>query len=365
MFSEHTELPDKLASMLAELRERFEPLRRMAIAIYDPETDRLATFAHGTMGEPPFEHYEVPLAEAPTLAELAANRRARVLDDLSVLKGSHRTHTQAVLAAGYASSYTLPIYDREDLLGFLFFDAVEPGFFTPAVVHDLAVYAELVTLFVSSQLAAVRTLRGVVQTALGFSRFRDEETGSHLDRMCRYAKLIAMDLAAAHGMTDERVAYIGRFATLHDVGKVAIPDGVLLKPGALTDEERDVMREHVIRGVQLVDKMVESFGLSTVPHVDVLRNIVAYHHEALDGSGYPHGLEGEAIPIEARITTVADVFDALTSRRPYKPAWDNDKAFAFLRDHPGRFDAACVAALAAHGEEIAAIQTQFPEDPLG
>jgi HD-GYP domain-containing protein (c-di-GMP phosphodiesterase class II) len=112
--------------------------------------------------------------------------------------------------------------------------------------------------------------------------------------------------------------------------------------------------------------MVNEFAFDGLPHIQMLRNVVELHHEAMDGSGYPRGLKGPEIPIEARICAVADVFDALTSSRPYKPAWDNATAFSVLRDMSGiKLDRDCVEALIGNGEKINEIQTAFCENRLG
>jgi len=109
--------------------------------------------------------------------------------------------------------------------------------------------------------------------------------------------------------------------------------------------------------------MIREFGLGSIAHIGMLRNIIGCHHESPDGSGYPVGLAGEAIPLEARITKVADVFDALTTDRPYKRAWPNERAFAYLKAHAGRlFDADCVDVLIAHRNEVEAIQARFREE---
>ena len=120
------------------------------------------------------------------------------------------------------------------------------------------------------------------------------------------------------------------------------------------------MKSHVAEGVSMIEAIVDSFGIGTAQHVDVLRNIVRFHHEWYDGSGYLQGLAGEAIPIEARIVAVADVFDALTTERPYKTAQSNTEAFAFLEEQAGgHFDPVCVEAMVAHRADVETIQRQF------
>lgn len=125
------------------------------------------------------------------------------------------------------------------------------------------------------------------------------------------------------------------------------------------------MRTHTSKGMEIVEKMLENLGLIDFPHAATLRNITLYHHEAIDGSGY-HGLTDGAIPVEAKIVAVADVFDALTSTRPYKEAWSNDQAFAYLQSLAGiKFDRDCVAALVDCRDQVESIQKKFREDELG
>ena len=164
----------------------------------------------------------------------------------------------------------------------------------------------------------------------------------------------------------EFVEQVFRSSPLHDIGKVAIPDAILLKPGQLTEEEICVMRNHTTVGREIIDNMVNEFTIDCFPHIPMLSNIVELHHEAVDGSGYPRGLRGADIPIEARICAVADVFDALTSRRPYKAAWDNATAFSMLREMSGtKMDRDCVEALMGNGKKIDEIQLIYSENWLG
>jgi HD-GYP domain-containing protein (c-di-GMP phosphodiesterase class II) len=234
------------------------------------------------------------------------------------------------------------------------------------VLHDLDLFGHLMSLTIVQELGQYRTLQAAVATARDITHHRDNETGGHLDRMSRYARLIAETLAPRHGFSDEYVERIFLFSPLHDIGKIAIPDEILLKPGQLNEQEYEIMKSHAVKGREIIDSMLVHFGIDTLDHSDILRNITQYHHETLDGLGYPEGLQGKAIPIEARIIAVADIFDALTSRRPYKGAWDNEQAFALLKEMAGTtLDGDCVSALLDHRVRVEQIQQRFREDPFG
>jgi methanogenic corrinoid protein MtbC1 len=155
--------------------------------------------------------------------------------------------------------------------------------------------------------------------------FRDEDTGAHIERIGRFSRLLAEQI----GMDPDFCARIKHAAPLHDVGKVAIPDAILLKPGPLTPEERAIIETHAEEGHRLVRG-------SSSAILDLAATIALSHQEKWDGSGYPRGLAGEAIPIEGRIVAVADVFDALTSDRPYRKAFSVDEAVQMLREQRGR-----------------------------
>jgi len=359
---QHATSRRQLEALHAELRRDLPGIRRLALAVYDPPTDLLQTFLHSTEGPPPFTLYAARLSDVASLAEIAAAGEPRMLDDLGSLRASPSPHSRLLLERGYRSSYTRPFYDRGALAGFLFFDSDRPGYFDPEVVRHLEPYAQLAGLLVLHALEPARLLRSAVDVAREMSHLRDRETGTHLDRMARYARLIAREIAGREGRDDEFVEFVFLFAPLHDVGKIGIPDRVLLKTGPLSADEAAIMRGHVERGVRLVDTLASAFGLAGSSHLELLRAIVGCHHEHVDGSGYPRGLAGPAIPLEARIVSVADVFDALTSERSYKRAWSNDEAFAFLEEHAGRrFDAECVRALVVQRPEVEAIQRRFRE----
>jgi putative two-component system response regulator len=177
--------------------------------------------------------------------------------------------------------------------------------------------------------------------------YRDNDTGEHTLRVAKYSRLIAEEL----GLPPRLCRDIYLAAPLHDVGKVAIPDSILLKPGRLNDDEMAVIRTHAAIGERiLADSHCELIQLGAA--------IASAHHERWDGSGYPNGLRGLQIPVAARIVTVADVFDALTTKRPYKEAMPILVARKYLEDKKAReFDPACVDAFLSRWNEVVEICT--------
>ena len=355
-------IQDEIGDAHVCLRRLFPEIERVAAAVYDPKTDLLKTFAHSTDGGNPLELYEAFLADTPSLGRLAQSGDNRVVDDLNSLADSPHEHTRRLIERGYRSSYTMPLFEGGRLFGFLFFDSREPGYFRPLLVEHLAIFARFLTLALAQGFAQTRMLESALRVATRLTHYRDPETRGHLDRMARCSRLIARVLAPQTGLSDEFVESILRFAPLHDIGKIGVPDHILLKTGPLTPAEFEVMQSHVLKGVEIVEGILSELDLGTVGHLDMLRNVVHFHHESVDGSGYPQGRRGEDIPIEARIVKVADVFDALTSRRPYKKAWPVEDALRFLTDGAGgQFDRECVSALVAHADEATSLLLRFTD----
>jgi HD-GYP domain-containing protein (c-di-GMP phosphodiesterase class II) len=246
----------------------------------------------------------------------------------------------------------------------IFFDSRKHDTFTPDLQRELTLYAQLITAGVASELVAIRSIIGTIQVARDLTELRDIETGAHLERMARYSRVIAKGLVEPLDLTDEFVEAVFLYAPLHDVGKIGIPDRILLKPGRLDDDEWVIMQSHTTKGRRMVDTINDDLGIGALNRDDVMRNIVELHHEALDGSGYPYGLEGDAIPLESRIVSVADIFDALTSARPYKDSWPVDKAFEELDRlvAAGKLDARCLAPLTENTAEVEAVLERHAED---
>jgi len=356
-------LAERIGALHGQLRKVVPKVHRMACAVYDPKMDLLKTFVNSTMEGSPLSSYQYRLSDSPSLSALAKQREARVIDDIPEALPGDSQHTVWLRSEGYRSSYTMPLYHQGVFEGFLFLDSYAPGVFTPAVLEKIEPYCQFVLLMISHEVTAIQTLVGSIRIARDFAHLRDIETGTHLDRMSRYTRLIARRLARTHGLNDEFIEQLFLFAPLHDIGKVGIPDAILLKPGRFTPEERAIMMEHVVLGSAMIERLVGEFNLGTVAGINILRNLVAGHHEFLDGSGYPKGLRSEQIPIEARIVTVADIFDALTSKRVYKEAWDLKEALATMDGmvEEGKLDADCVRVLREGTDEVLQIMRLFQE----
>lgn len=349
----------RLQAVHALLAEKLPRLARIAVAVYRDGTDTLRTLAHSSGTDNPLPHYEAILADVPSLQAIVASRQPRVLNDLPATLVSNAEHTRRLLEQGYRSSYTVPVFHHDQFFGFIFFNAYDPDFFTDENLPILGFAANVISTSLVEELDSTRILLGTIVALSEVSRLRDPETGAHLQRVSRFANLVATRLADDLGLSEEFPESVYRYAPLHDVGKLATPDTILLKPTRLDDLEREIMRQHPQKGVDIV-KLILKNAATPLPHVEVLYNIILYHHEAIDGSGYPNGLAGEQIPLEARIVAVADVFDALTTTRPYKRPWANVEALTWMHERAGiQFDGACVAALASQLAAVVAIQQGF------
>ncbi len=186
------------------------------------------------------------------------------------------------------------------------------------------------------------------------AEYKDEDTGAHILRMSHYSAAIARKL----GLPDSEVESILYAAPMHDVGKIGIPDRILLKPGKLDPEEWEIMKQHTVIGGRILSGSEAEF-------IRLAETIALTHHEKWDGTGYPNGLNGEGIPISGRITAIADVFDALTSKRPYKEGFAVEKSFSIIREGRGsHFDPQVVDAFFAITDEILAIKGRFKSEDL-
>lgn len=251
-------------------------------------------------------------------------------------------------AAGLASALCLPLAGERGTLGVLVCAASVPAVYDEEYTEFFGNIAVQVGHILEKTVVTEGLVVAAVEGLAKLAESRDPETGDHLLRMARYSAIVAEELGRAGPLQGTiGAAYIRdilRFAPMHDIGKVGIADSILLKPGRLDPDERREMERHPTIGALALRRCEAQMNALGRSIFSIGIEIAECHHEKFDGSGYPAGLVGEAIPLSARIVAVADVFDALTSKRPYKDAWPVDKALAMLDEGAGRhFDPAVVA----------------------
>jgi putative two-component system response regulator len=212
--------------------------------------------------------------------------------------------------------------------------------------------------------ALALTQDAIIEAMAGLAEYRDPETGAHIKRTRNYVRVLAEKLRAQPGydgyFTDEIIDLLYKSAPLHDIGKVGVRDDILLKPGPLTDAEFAVMRRHTVYGRDAIQAAARNLGDNSF--LRLAQEIAYTHQERWDGSGYPQGLAGEAIPISGRLMAIADVYDALISRRVYKAPFTHAKAVVVIRDSRGsHFDPAMVDAFLDVQETFRQIALKFSE----
>lgn len=340
-------LQERLSNIHDRILEAVPDIDRVACAIYDPSTDTLKTFINSTRKGNAITGYEYKLSSSKSLSALAQSGEYRVIVDIHDKLKPINQHTVWLLEQGYKSSFTIPLFNNESIVGFLFYDSTRTDAFNSTVQRDLVLYSNLINMTLTTEFAKVNAITASALLAKDFTNLRDFETGAHIERVARVSRIIAKSVSQKYGITDEAIEYIYMFAPLHDIGKIGIPDEILLKQARLDPEERKIMQTHVVKGVEIIEKIIHDFKLTNIADSSVLLNIVACHHEFMDGSGYPQGLKGSDIPVEARIVTVADILDALVSHRPYKSNWSIEECMQELKRmaDSGKLDCECVRAI--------------------
>ena len=230
-------------------------------------------------------------------------------------------------------------------------------------LRDKSAYLEREVALRTLEVQAIQDVTIMAMTSL--AETRDNETGNHIRRTQLYVKALAEHLRDhprfAHVLTDRMVDLLYKSAPLHDIGKIGIPDAILLKPGKLTVEEFEIMKTHTTLGRNAIEEAERRLGMR-VAFLSVSKEIAYSHQEKWDGSGYPEGLKGDAIPVSARLMAVADVYDALISKRVYKPAFPHEQACATIVKGRGtHFDPDMVDAFVAIAQDFLRISQHYPD----
>ena len=230
-------------------------------------------------------------------------------------------------------------------------------------LRDKSAYLEREVALRTLEVQAIQDVTIMAMTSL--AETRNNETGNHIRRTQLYVKALAEHLRDhprfAHVLTDRMVDLLYKSAPLHDIGKIGIPDAILLKPGKLTVEEFEIMKTHTTLGRNAIEEAERRLGMR-VAFLSVSKEIAYSHQEKWDGSGYPEGLKGDAIPVSARLMAVADVYDALISKRVYKPAFPHEQACATIVKGRGtHFDPDMVDAFVAIAQDFLHISQRYPD----
>ena len=329
----------KLLNIMADYAKNLLQADRCSIFLYDKDRDELWTqVAHGT------EEIRIPSSRG--IAGYAAlSKEIQVVVDAY---NDFRFHKDIDTATGYRTKtiIAVPLVNAQDeVVGV--FQALNKldGLFNRLDVELLMLISNFAGAAIENSLLYAKikdTQNKLIQKLATAAEFKDDDTSKHTRRVGLYSALVGRK----YGLDEEEVSLLEQVAPMHDAGKLGIPDNILKKPGKLDYNEFEVMKTHAMMGY----KLLEDEGDETLRAAAV---IAREHHEKYDGSGYPRGLIGEQITLFGRITAITDVFDALTSRRPYKEPWSLDDSFAFLqRERGSHFDPHLIDIFMSSKEEI-------------
>lgn len=301
-----------------------------------------------------------------SLGEVIETGRARIINDLDeYLYGKEiKKYNKIILEAGIKASITLPLKLNNNPVGVIFFSSCKKNVYTEEHAAFLETLANSIAIGFEKSIFFDDMLYSSVLALAKLAEARDTDTGEHLERMRKYsaalAQLLYEDSKYMDSITPGFVNDIERFSPLHDIGKVSVKDRILLKPAKLTVEEFEEMKQHTVYGAQVL-KEADSYMLKRNKSLFGMGiEIAENHHEKWDGSGYPYGKSGEDIPLSARIVAVADVFDALTCKRPYKEPFSFDESFEIILQGSGKhFDPEIVRVFKENRQKIFEVYSSF------
>ncbi len=331
-----------------------------ALFLHDPSSDELVLKA--AIGYPEAEvGFRISCGDPVSIHAQAFSEEYQVnIDDLFTATGCK------ALDKSFGSNLIMPVSGNHGPVGVFDFGSRSTGSFDPReismcsmLVDQMAYSLENMRLVGELSSSRDAVIRGMALLA----EIRDSHIKGHLNRICAYSGYLAEALQDRPGYHEITLSYIEmliRAAALHDVGKVGIPDSILLKPGKLTPAEFDVMRAHTTLGAELLEDLMQDYGRygMILMGVEVARS----HHEWWDGSGYPNRISGWDIPLSARIVAISDVYDALTSKRVYKEAWSFDQTAEEMRSKSGtQFDPELLKIFLARPRNLDKIRAKYPD----
>ncbi|MFI5343087.1 MAG: HD domain-containing phosphohydrolase [Chlamydiales bacterium] len=356
-------LSDKIRFIHSVVRDCCDYVDRIAVAIYDSKSDILETFVYSSDEENPLTHYQATLAKASSLQQIAQSGQARLVNDLNVFDGGKNEHTKRIKDQGFKSSYTLPIYHNGLFLGFVFFNSYGRNSFPTETFHVLDLFGHLISSLVTSELTKIRMMVATIQTVRKVTTSPAIKVND-ANRFSHYVLLIAQGLSQKYGFDDQFIESIFFYSSMPDIVSSSLPLIPPNKAKLYTKEKYEVMKQNILAGQEIVDAILKEFGTDILHQVGMLSDMGEYQHIRLINSIEDHGQHVESIPIEARLFSVAYIFDALTSQKDYKVTWSNEEAFGILQQLAEfKVDKDCVLAIIQNVGKIKAIQERFKNDP--
>lgn len=308
---------------------------------------------------------KIKLSET-SLGKVIDKGEVRVINDLEDYTSGKplKLYNKYILESGIKSSITLPLTVNNRTVGVIFFSAREKNIYNEKHIEFLRTITNSIALSFEKSILMDEIIYASIMSLAKLAESRDSETGEHLNRMKVYSRVIAEILSVDSSYRNEIdikfIEDIERFSPLHDIGKVAIRDEILLKPGRLTEEEFEIMKTHAVYGARVLRAADENVNNNGRKLFTMGVEIAEGHHEKWDGSGYPYGRREREIPLSARIVAVADVFDALTSIRPYKRAWTLEEALNMIYEGSGKhFDPEIVRVVLKNKERMVYTYNSF------
>lgn len=296
------------------------------------------------------------------LFKIIRKKSLRVVNDLSTV--SKNEITKSLLESGHKSSFSYPLIFKNTVVGIVIFNSSKTGYFNDKVQKKLLYISLLTNGLLIKHYEKKQFLETSLRIALNIGNTRDPETAGHLIRMREYSTKLAFLVSDKKKITHDFLNKIESYASFHDIGKYKIPDYILFSTKKFTQNEREIMNNHCQYGVDIIDDVLRHYpdSLKNEDDYACLKNIIFSHHERYDGKGYPQGLKGELIPLEARIIMVADVFDALLSKRAYKKAWCVSDVVAYMKENSGSmFDPCCIQVLIDNLDDFIQIYEQHKD----
>lgn len=376
---------EEIFRSLSKTLKKIIPFSRLDLVIIDEKSNNVILKMEDTEPKIVFDKSDRNIVKTLISKDHYESKRAVIIDDIKnyLEKNPESKNAALFLEKGLRSLLVLPLKIYDITRGFLIFSSVETNFFNEGhlsflesvvgqisfSIHrgELLAQSEKHTIeleiLVEDRAAEIlRTQRTTIFALSKLAEARDSGTGAHLERIRNYANLIARLLKSCtnrNDITEQFLMDLYDSSILHDIGKVGIPDTILLKNGPLSSEEFEIMKTHPIIGYEALKRASENLGDNSF--LKMAMDIILYHHERWDGTGYPEGLKGEDIPLSARIVRLSDVYDALTSKRPYKEAYSHEEAINIMMDEITHFDPALFELFRDYGDEFKKIRNQFSQ----